>query len=96
MLTTASAVVFLALIFQPSSNPYFGIVVFLVVPALFVLGLLLMPLGFFLAGRPRIPIEPARRWRRVVARLKLLADRDARTGKSTDSVDEHQQDQDDE
>jgi len=43
-----------------------------------------------------IPIEPARRWRRVVARLKLLADRDARTGKPTDSVDEPQQDQDDE
>lgn len=60
VLTTASAVVFLPLLFQPSSNPYFGIVVFLVIPALFVLGLLLMPLGFFLAGRPRIPIENAR------------------------------------
>jgi UDP-3-O-[3-hydroxymyristoyl] glucosamine N-acyltransferase len=27
-----------------------------------------------------IPIEPARRWRRVVARLKLMADREARRG----------------
>jgi hypothetical protein len=51
VLTTASAVVFLALIFQPSSNPYFGIVVFIVIPSLFVLGLLLMPLGVFVASR---------------------------------------------
>ena len=34
-----------------------------------------------------IPIEPARRWRRVVARLKLMADRDARAGKSGQSED---------
>jgi UDP-3-O-[3-hydroxymyristoyl] glucosamine N-acyltransferase len=27
-----------------------------------------------------IPVEPVRRWRRIVARLKLLADRDVRTG----------------
>jgi UDP-3-O-[3-hydroxymyristoyl] glucosamine N-acyltransferase len=43
-----------------------------------------------------IPIEPARRWRRVVARLKLLADRDARSGETTHSESENQQDQDDE
>jgi UDP-3-O-[3-hydroxymyristoyl] glucosamine N-acyltransferase len=43
-----------------------------------------------------IPIEPARRWRRVVARLKLLADRDARSGEATHSESENQQDQDDE
>ncbi|PYS34442.1 MAG: hypothetical protein DMG14_29440, partial [Acidobacteria bacterium] len=51
VLTTASAVVFLVLLFQRVDNPYFGIVVFLVLPGLFVLGLLLMPLGLFLASR---------------------------------------------
>src|SRR5213596_2243789 len=51
VLTTASSGVFLALVFQRFDNPYFGIVVFLVIPALFVLGLLLMPFGVFLAGR---------------------------------------------
>jgi nitrate/TMAO reductase-like tetraheme cytochrome c subunit len=65
VLTTASAVVFLALVFQPSNNPYFGIVVFVVIPALFVLGLLLMPLGLFMAGGyraviSRVPIESSR------------------------------------
>jgi len=50
-LTTASALVFLALVFQRVENPYFGIVGFLVLPALFVLGLLIMPLGLFLASR---------------------------------------------
>jgi UDP-3-O-[3-hydroxymyristoyl] glucosamine N-acyltransferase len=43
-----------------------------------------------------IPIEPARRWRRVVARLKLLADRDARADNSMNSDGENQQDHDDE
>jgi UDP-3-O-[3-hydroxymyristoyl] glucosamine N-acyltransferase len=43
-----------------------------------------------------IPIEPARRWRRVVARLKLLADRDAREDRSMNSDGANQQDHDDE
>src|SRR5262245_8225922 len=51
VLTTASAVVFLVLLFQHFNNPYVGVVVFLILPALFVLGLLLMPLGLFLASR---------------------------------------------
>ncbi|HEY6451236.1 MAG TPA: UDP-3-O-(3-hydroxymyristoyl)glucosamine N-acyltransferase [Steroidobacteraceae bacterium] len=42
-----------------------------------------------------IPIEPQRRWRRVVARLKLLADRDARA-ENNPSASDNQQDQDDE
>jgi nitrate/TMAO reductase-like tetraheme cytochrome c subunit len=50
VLTTASGLVFLALVFQRVQNPYFGIVVFLILPALFVVGLLLMPLGLFLAS----------------------------------------------
>jgi nitrate/TMAO reductase-like tetraheme cytochrome c subunit len=73
VLTTASAVVFLLLLFQHFDNPYVGVVVFLILPALFVLGLLLMPLGLFLASRraggfrrilDRVPVEGAR-----VARL---------------------------
>ena len=48
-LTTASALVFLVLLaldlFGVLQNPYAGLVVFVLVPALFVLGLLLIPLG---------------------------------------------------
>jgi hypothetical protein len=51
VLTTASAVAFLVLLFQRVDNPYFGIIVFFILPALFVLGLLLMPAGVFLASR---------------------------------------------
>jgi len=51
ILTTASAVVFLVLVFEQFANPYIGIIVFLILPALFVLGLLLMPAGLFLASR---------------------------------------------
>jgi hypothetical protein len=51
VLTTASAGVFLMLVFQHFDNPYVGIVVFVVIPALFVLGLILMPLGLLVASR---------------------------------------------
>jgi len=51
VLTTASAAVFLLLVFQQFENPYIGIIVFLVIPAIFLLGLILMPLGLFLAAR---------------------------------------------
>src|SRR5262245_55753787 len=73
VLTTASAVVFLVLVFQRFDNPYFGIIVFLVIPVFFVLGLVLMPLGLHLAARrlggyhkvfERMPVEGPR-----VARL---------------------------
>jgi hypothetical protein len=56
-LTTASAMLFLALaalgLFGYLRNPYAGIVVFIMVPALFVLGLLLIPLGLWLQRRRR-------------------------------------------
>jgi hypothetical protein len=39
------------LVFQHFDNPYVGIVVFVVIPAGFVVGLLLMPLGLVLAAR---------------------------------------------
>ena len=49
LLTTASAVVFLALLVAELAglfnNPYAGLVVFVGLPALVVLGLLLIPLG---------------------------------------------------
>jgi hypothetical protein len=55
LLTTVSAVVFIALLaavltdlFQ---NPYAGLVVFVFVPTLFVLGLLLIPAGMWLESR---------------------------------------------
>src|SRR5262245_57388314 len=51
VLTTASATVFICLLFLSSQNPYFGIVAFLILPALFVLGLLLMPLGILVVSR---------------------------------------------
>src|SRR5947207_11581467 len=51
VLTTASAVVFLALVFQHFDNPYIGIIVFLIIPAFFLLGLILIPLGLVLAAR---------------------------------------------
>jgi len=51
VLTTASGVVFLGLLFQHFNNPYAGVVVFLILPALFASGLLLMPLGLFVASR---------------------------------------------
>src|SRR5207244_4038725 len=54
---------------QDFSNPYIGIIVFLIIPAIFVLGLILMPVGAFLAARrlggyrqllTRVPPDPAR------------------------------------
>jgi hypothetical protein len=51
VLTTASAAVFLVVVFQHFDNPYIGIVVFLVIPALFVVGLLMIPVGLSLAAR---------------------------------------------
>src|SRR4030095_13028526 len=69
VLTTASAIAFLILLFQRVDNPYFGIVVLFILPALFLLGLLLSPLGLFLASRrhggiqlvlQRLPEEHAR------------------------------------
>jgi hypothetical protein len=55
MITTASAAVFIALVIAEFTgllqNPYAGLVVFIALPAIFVLGLLLMPLGMWLQQR---------------------------------------------
>jgi hypothetical protein len=57
ILTTTSAavfvVVFLSDLFGFHTNPYIGILLFLVLPALFVLGLALIPLGAWLERRRR-------------------------------------------
>jgi hypothetical protein len=83
LVTTVSAVVFLALLTAALiglfGNPYAGIVVFVAVPAVFVLGLLCIPLGMWLQRRKlaRHP-ENAGDWpvydfrQRHVRRLALL------------------------
>ena len=54
-LTTGAAIVIIAMVViglvVPSESPYIGIVGFLVMPSLFVLGLLLIPLGLWVARR---------------------------------------------
>jgi nitrate/TMAO reductase-like tetraheme cytochrome c subunit len=67
VLTTVTAVTFIALVIAALAglfqNPYAGLVVFVVVPGLFVLGLLLIPLGMWLESR-RLQHHPdaARDW----------------------------------
>ena len=64
VITTVSAVAFLTLVAADLlglfTNPYAGLVIFVVVPALFVLGLLLIPLGIWLQRRAirRDPLKP--------------------------------------
>jgi nitrate/TMAO reductase-like tetraheme cytochrome c subunit len=67
LLTTVSAVVFIALVvaaaFGLFENPYAGLVVFVIVPALFLLGLALIPLGMWLEYRRlRAHPEATRHW----------------------------------
>jgi len=89
MLTTAGAVAFAALLLAELwglfDNPYAGLVVFLVVPAIVVIGLLLIPFGMWLEHRRRIAHPGAEReWfvidfrsastrRRALALLALTA-----------------------
>jgi hypothetical protein len=62
-LTTVSALLFLAVffadIFGLHTNPYIGIVFFLILPGFFVGGLALMPLGIFLSRRRERIGKPA-------------------------------------
>src|ERR1051325_10340832 len=51
VVTTASAAVFIIFVFQQFENPYIGIIVFVIIPAFFLLGLVLMPAGVVLASR---------------------------------------------
>jgi hypothetical protein len=66
-LTTASAVVFLLFVFVELAgwfppNPYLGIVTFLLLPAVFVVGLVLIPLGLWRARRRRVRGEETMAW----------------------------------
>ena len=55
LLTTMSAVLFVALVIAVLAgwlvNPYAGLIVFIVIPAAFIVGLLLIPLGMSLERR---------------------------------------------
>src|SRR5438046_7667687 len=53
IVTTTSAVIFLTFAFQSFSNPYYGIVVFLVFAAFFVSGLIFVPAGVWRCSRRR-------------------------------------------
>src|SRR5580693_9453558 len=84
VLTTISAVVFLVVFLADvlglHTNPYIGIVFFLVLPGVFVIGLLLIPLGAWVerrrraAGKPPSPVrwpqmdlnDPARRTTAII------------------------------
>jgi hypothetical protein len=84
LITTASAVVFIALVIAMLAglltNPYAGLVVFVAVPGAFVAGLLLIPAGMWLQQRKlrRHPDAVAEDWpvldfrRRSVRRTALL------------------------
>ena len=65
-LTTVGGVLFLVFFFLDllgfHSNPYLGILTFLLLPALFVLGLLLIPLGLWRVRRRVARGLPARQW----------------------------------
>ena len=66
VLTTFSAMLFLAVFFADlfglHTNPYLGVVFFLVLPALFLLGLVLMPIGGWRGTWPRVDLnDPAQR-----------------------------------
>ena len=71
VLTTTSAVlflvVFLADVLGLHTNPYIGIVFFLVLPGLFVIGLVLIPLGAWVERRRRAAGKPAAavRWPQI-------------------------------
>lgn len=73
VLTTVSAVLFLAFFalemigLTEHSNPYLGIIFFIILPTIFIIGLLLIPLGAWLERRRRLRGLPPslREWPRV-------------------------------
>jgi hypothetical protein len=64
--TTASGLLFVCLVVLELlgflKNPYIGIIIFVLVPALFVVGLLLIPVGMWLARRGRRPHTAPPAW----------------------------------
>jgi hypothetical protein len=69
ILATVGALAFLAFflldLFRGHGNPYLGILFFLVLPGIFLFGLLLMPAGGLLARRRRLAGRPPAEWPRV-------------------------------
>jgi hypothetical protein len=69
LLVTTSAVLFLFVflldLFGMHTNPYLGIVFFLLLPAVFVFGLLLIPIGALFERRRQHKGLPPRRWPRI-------------------------------
>jgi hypothetical protein len=73
VLTTVSAVLFLTFFlleligWTDHSNPYLGIIFFIILPSIFIVGLLLIPLGAWLERRRRLRGLPPslREWPRV-------------------------------
>src|ERR1700687_1271733 len=67
-LTTTSAVLFLVVFFADlfglHSNPYIGLVFFVLLPGVFIFGLILIPLGAWIERRRRLAGKPpsALRW----------------------------------
>ena len=51
IVTTTSAAIFLTFAFQSFSNPYYGLSVFIVFPAFFALGLVMIPIGMWRCSR---------------------------------------------
>ena len=51
IIVTTTAIVFLTFVFQSFTSPYYGILIFVILPALFVFGLLLVPLGVLRCSR---------------------------------------------
>ncbi|MGE5360753.1 MAG: cytochrome c3 family protein [Bacteroidales bacterium] len=68
-LSAVSAMLFLIFFFADLlgefSNPYFGILFFLILPGVFVLGLVLMPAGVYLRRRRERLGKPATEWPRI-------------------------------
>lgn len=66
IVTTVSALAFVAFfvldLFRAHANPYIGIFFFLVLPAFFIAGLVLIPIGHFFAYRRRLAGRPAAEW----------------------------------
>jgi nitrate/TMAO reductase-like tetraheme cytochrome c subunit len=82
VITTASAAVFIALVIAVFAglfeNPYAGLVIFLAIPAVFMVGLLMMPAGMWLEQRrlrrdPSAPADwPVVDFRHPVVRRRVL------------------------
>ena len=51
VLTSGAAIVFIGFQFLRYDNPYYALIIFLVVPAFFVFGLVLVPIGVYLRAR---------------------------------------------